>query len=81
MKLDDLKPISHVQFNEFMKDRRFKRRNNYKSKYLKAMFGFNFLYDRRALVISSEDKEPAEFCSIRKAAESISMSEGSINVL
>ena len=38
--MGDLKPISHKQFNEFIKGKGFKRRNNYKLKELKAKFGF-----------------------------------------
>ena len=74
----DLKPISHIQFNEFIKGKGFKGRSNYKSKDLKAMFSFKPLYDRRSLVISSEDMEPTEFGSMRKAAEAIRVSKGSI---
>ena len=41
--MSDLKPISHIQFNEFIKGKEgkgFKGGSNYKSKDLKAMFGF-----------------------------------------
>ena len=53
--MGDLKPISHIQFNEFIKGKGFKGRSNYKSKDLKAMFGIKPLYDRRSSVISSKD--------------------------
>ena len=33
-------PIRHKEFNEFIKGRGFKGRNNYKLRDLKAMFGF-----------------------------------------
>ena len=56
--MGDLKPISHKQFNEFIKGKGFKGRNNYKLKELKARFGLKPMYDRRTLVISSEDMEP-----------------------
>ena len=35
-----LRPIRHKEFNEFIKGKGFKGRNNYKLKDLKAMFGF-----------------------------------------
>ena len=38
--MSDLKPISHKQFNEFIKGKGFKGRNDYKLKELKAKFGF-----------------------------------------
>ena len=37
----DLKPMSHKEFNEFIKGKGFKGRNEYKLKELKAKFGFN----------------------------------------
>ena len=43
----DLKPISHKEFNEFIKGKGFKGRNEYKLKDLKAKFGFKPMYDRR----------------------------------
>ena len=76
--MGDLKPISHIQFNEFIKGKRFKGRSNCKSNDLKAMFGFKPLYDRRSLVISSKGMEPTEFGSMRKAAKAIGMSKRSI---
>ena len=76
--MGDLKPISHKQFNEFIKGKGFKGRNNYKLKELKAKFCFKPMYDRRTLVISSEDMEPTEFHSMRKAAKAISTGEGVI---
>ena len=36
----DLTPIMHKEFNEFIKGKGFKGRNNYKLGDLKAMFGF-----------------------------------------
>ena len=62
-KMGDLKPISHKRFNEFMKGKGFKGRNDYKLKDLKAKFGFKPMYDRRTVVISSEDMEPTTFDS------------------
>ena len=69
--MGDLKPINHKQFNEFIKGKGFKGRNDYKLKELKAKFGFKPMYDRRTLVISSEDMEPTTFDSLRKAAKAI----------
>ena len=34
------RPIRHKEFNEFIKGKGFKGRNNYKLRALKAMFGF-----------------------------------------
>ena len=39
--MGDLKPISHKQFNEFIKGKGFKGRNEYKLKDLKAKFGLS----------------------------------------
>ena len=69
-----LKPISHKEFNEFIKGKGFKGRNNYKLKELKAKLGFKPMYDRRKLVISSKDMEPTDFASLRKASKAIGIS-------
>ena len=58
--MGDLKHISHKQFNEFIKGKRIKGRNDYELKELKATFGFKPMYDRKTLVISSEDMEPTD---------------------
>ena len=58
--MGDLKPISHKQFNKFIKSKGFKGRNNHKLKELKAKFGLKPMYDGRTSVISSEDMEPTE---------------------
>ena len=76
--MDDLKPISHKQFNEFIKGKGFKGRNDYKLKELKAKFGFKPIYDRRTLVISSENMEPTAFDSLRKAAKAIGVACGAL---
>ena len=39
-KFENLEPITHKEFNEFIKGKGFKGRNEYKLKELKAMFGF-----------------------------------------
>ena len=71
MKMGGLKLISHKQFNEFIKGKGFKGKNDYKLKELKAKFGFKSMYDRRMLVISLEDMETTTFDSLRKAAKAI----------
>ena len=76
--MGDLKPINHKQFNELIKGKGFKERNDYKLKELKAKFGFKRMYDRRTLVISSEDMEPTTFDSLRKAAKAISVAYGTL---
>ena len=76
--MGDLKPSSHKQFNEFIKGKGFKGRNDYKLKKLKAKFGFKPMYDRRTLVISSEDMEPTTFDSLRKAATAIDVTYGTL---
>ena len=45
---------------------------------LKANFGFKPLYNGRALVASSEDREPTKFYSTRKAAKAIGMGHAAI---
>ena len=72
--MGDLKPISHKQFNEFIKGKGFKGRNNYKLKQLKAKFGLKPMYDKRTLIISSEDMETKTFNSLRKASKATSIS-------
>ena len=76
--MGDLKPISHKQFTEFTKGKGFKGRNDYKLKELKAKFGFKPTYDRKTLVISSEDMEPTAFDSLRKAAKAIGVAYGTL---
>ena len=76
--MDELKLISHKQFNEFMKGKGFKGRNNYVLKDVKAKYGFKPLIERRALVVSSNDMEPTKVDSIRKVAKSIGVVEGVI---
>ena len=64
--MENLKPISHKEFNEFIKGKGFKGRKKYKLKELKAKFGFKPMYDRHMLTISSEDLKPTTFDSLRK---------------
>ena len=62
LKMDELKPISHNQFNEFIKGKGLKD--------LKATFGFIPLDRDVALVVSSKDMEPAMFGSMTEATKS-----------
>ena len=70
----DLKPINHEEFNEFIKCKGFKRRNECILQDLKAKFGFKPMYDRHTLTISSEDMDPTTFNSLRQAASSTGIS-------
>ena len=76
--MGDLKAISHKQFNKFIKCKGLKGRNDCKFKELKAKFGFKSMYDRKTLVISSEDMKPTTFDSLRKAVKTISMLYGAL---
>ena len=51
-------PIRHKEFNEFIKGKSFKGRNNYKLKDLKAMFGFKPMITGSPVMISSNELEP-----------------------
>ena len=64
-----LRPISHKEFNEFIKGKGFKGRNEYRLKDLKAKFGFKPMYNRHTLTISSEGMSPTTFDSLRKASK------------
>ena len=66
----DLTPITHKEFNEFIKGKGFKGRNNYKSKDLKAMFGFKTMITGSQVTISSDGTEPTRFNSLSKASTS-----------
>ena len=57
---EDLKAISHKEFNEFIKGKRFKGRNNYKLKDLKAIFGFKPMITGSPVTISFNELEPNE---------------------
>ena len=45
-------PISHKDFNEFIKGKGFVGRNNYKLKELKAMFGFKPLTNKKQVTVT-----------------------------
>ena len=66
----DLTPITHKEFNEFIKGKGFKGRNNYKLKDLKAMFGFKPMITGSQVMISSDGKEPMRLDSMSKALTS-----------
>ena len=76
IKMENLKPISHKKFNEFIKGKGFKGRNEYSLEDLKAKFGFKPMYDRRMLMISSEDLKPTTFDSLRKVSKATGISYG-----
>ena len=66
----DLTLIRYKEFNEFIKGRGFKGRNNYKLKDLKAMFGFKPMITGSPVMISSDELEPTRFDSVSKASTS-----------
>ena len=66
----DLTPITHKEFNEFIKGKGFKGRNSYKLKDLKAMFGFKPMITGSPVTISSDRMEPTRFDSLSKASTS-----------
>ena len=65
----ELIPISHKDFNEFIKRKGFVGRNNYRLKELKAMFGFKPLtYKNQTIVDIDDGKQLMTFQSISKAS-------------
>ena len=66
----DLCPIRHKEFNEFLKGKGFKGRNNYKLRDLKTMFGFKPMITGSPVMISSDELEPMRFDSMSKASTS-----------
>ena len=66
----ELVPITHKEFNEFIKGKGFTGRNNYKLKDLKAMFGFKPMITGSSVTISSNELEPTRFNSMSKASTS-----------
>ena len=60
----------HKEFNEFIKEKGFKGRNNYKLRDLKAMFGFKPVITGSPVTIPSDELEPMKFDSISKASTS-----------
>ena len=66
----DLRPMTHKEFNEFIKGKGFKWRNNYKLRDLKAMFGFKPVITGSPVTLSSDGMEPTRFDSMSKALTS-----------
>ena len=66
----NLTPIRHKEFNEFIKGKGFKGRNNYKLRDLKAMFGFKTMVTGSPITISSDELEQMKFDSMSKAPTS-----------
>ena len=60
----ELKPISHKEFNEFIKGKGVVGRNQYRLKELKAMFGFKPLSTKSPLTLSSDSLQPTRYDSI-----------------
>ena len=67
----DLTPIRQKEFNEFIKGKGFKGRNNYKLRDLKSMFGFKPMITGSPVMISSNAMEPMRFDSMSKASTSM----------
>ena len=65
-----LTPIKHKEFNEFIKGKGLKGRNNYKFRDLKAMFGFKPMITGDPVTISSDELEPVRFDSMSNASTS-----------
>ena len=65
-----LRPITHKEFNEFIKGKGFTGRKNYKLKDLKAMFGFKPMITGSPVTISSDGTESTRFDSMSKASTS-----------
>ena len=66
----ELVPITHKEFNKFIKGKGFKGRNNYKLKDLKAMFGFKPMITASSVMICSNGLEPTRFDSMSEASTS-----------
>ena len=67
---NDLTPIRPKEFNEFIKGKSFKGRNNYKLRDLKAMFGFKPMITGSPVMISSDELEQTNFNSMSKISTS-----------
>ena len=62
----DLTPITHEEFNKFIKGKGFIGGNNYKLRDLKAMFGFKPMITGSPLMISSDEMKPMRFDSCQR---------------
>ena len=58
--------ITHKEFNEFIKGKGFKARNNLRD--LKVMFGFKPMITGSPVTISSDGTKPTRFDSMSKAS-------------
>ena len=74
----DITPITHKEFNEFIKGKGFKGRNNYKLADLKAMIGFKLIITGSTVMISSNGMEPMRLDSISKASTSTGIPYGTL---
>ena len=63
-------PIKHEEFNEFIKGKGFRGRNNYKLRDLKATFEFKPTITGSPVMISSYELAPTRFDSMSKASTS-----------
>ena len=66
----ELTPITHKEFNEFIKGKGFKGRNNYKLRELKAMFRFRPIIIGKPISISLEGEELTTYDTISIASMS-----------
>ena len=74
MSSQELIPISHKDFNKFIKGRGFVGRNNYRLRELKAMFGFKPLTKGNQVSVTIDDgKEFRTFKSMLKASLAVGM--------
>ena len=71
-------PITHKKFNEFIKGKGFKGRNNNKLADLKAMCGFKPMITGSPVTISSNEMEPTRFDFISKASISTGIPYGTL---
>ena len=68
----ELIPISHKDFNEFIKGKGFVGRNDYKLRDLKPMFGFKPMVTRtQVTVIINDGEEMGTYDSMSRASLSI----------
>ena len=67
---NELTPITHKEFNEFIKGKGVKGRNNYKLIELKAMFGFRPIIMGKPIAVSLEGGEPITYETISLASTS-----------
>ena len=69
-KVENLKQITHKDFNEFIKGKGVTGRNSYKFRELKAMFGFRPMVTSSQVTVYLNDGEPSVYDSISKASVS-----------